>query len=69
MSDMNAISQNLMHTNISITDGIYGGLSEMNVKAQITSLGTENISFTQDNFHELMQLNKELIRKIESNIN
>ena len=68
MSDMKAISQNLMHANISITDGIYGGLSDMDVKAQIISLGTENTSFTEDNFHELMQMNKELIRKIESNI-
>ena len=38
MSDMKAISQNLMNANISITDGIYGGLSDTDVKHQITSL-------------------------------
>jgi hypothetical protein len=36
---LKAISQNLMHSNLSITDGIYGILSDMDVKAQIQGLG------------------------------
>ena len=38
MSDMKAISQNLMHANISITDGIYGVLSDTDIKNRITGL-------------------------------
>lgn len=36
---LKAISQNLMHANLSITDGVYGVLSDMDVQAQIQSLG------------------------------
>ena len=36
---LKAISQNLMHANLSITDGVYGILSDMDVKAQIQNLG------------------------------
>lgn len=36
---LKAISQNLMHSNLSITDGVYGVLSDMDVKKQIQQLG------------------------------
>ena len=36
---LKAISQNLMHSNLSITDGVYGILSDMDVQAQIKALG------------------------------
>jgi integrase len=36
---LKAISQNLMHSNLSITDGVYGILSDIDVKNQIVSLG------------------------------
>jgi len=36
---LKAISQNLMHSNLSITDGVYGVLSDMDVKKQIQKLG------------------------------
>lgn len=36
---LKAISQNLMHSNLSITDGVYGILSDMDVRKQIQSLG------------------------------
>ncbi|MBI5945364.1 MAG: site-specific integrase [Chloroflexi bacterium] len=36
---LKAISQNLMHSNLSTTDGVYGILSDMDVKKQIQSLG------------------------------
>jgi len=37
--DVTAISQNLMHSNLSITDGIYGILSKEDRKNYITNLG------------------------------
>jgi hypothetical protein len=36
---LKAISQNLMHLNLSITDGIYAILSDLDVKNQIQLLG------------------------------
>ena len=38
-ADLKAISQNLMHSNLSITDGIYGILSKEDRKNYITNLG------------------------------
>jgi hypothetical protein len=38
MGDFKAISQNMMHSNLIITDGIYGVFSEEEVKNRITSL-------------------------------
>lgn len=37
--DLKAISQNLMHANLSVTDGVYGILSYMDVGQQIGALG------------------------------
>jgi site-specific recombinase XerD len=57
MADLKAISMNLMHSNISITDGIYGGFSTNDVEKRITTLGKQ-----LDN----SGLSKEqLIRKLE----
>ncbi len=39
ISALKAVSQNLMHANLSITDGVYGILSDMDVKAEIHALG------------------------------
>jgi len=39
ISALKAVSQNLMHENLSTTDGVYGILSEMDVKEQISELG------------------------------
>ena len=39
---LKAISQNLMHSNLSITDGIYGILSEQDVGIKISDLGKIN---------------------------
>jgi len=67
IGELKAISQNLMHSNISITDGIYGILSEKDMKAQINALNT-NMVFTEekDSLQELLQLTKKLIEKIET---
>ena len=39
IAELKAVSQNLMHSNLSITDGVYGILSETDVREQISSLG------------------------------
>jgi integrase len=36
---LKAISQNLMHANLSVTDGVYGILSDNDVKGKISQLG------------------------------
>jgi hypothetical protein len=38
---LKSVSLNLMHSNLSITDGVYGILSNQDVRNQITSLGSE----------------------------
>ena len=57
MADLKAISMNLMYSNISITDGIYGGFSTEDVEKRITSLGKklENDGLSKE----------QLIRKLE----
>jgi integrase len=40
MAELKAISQNLMHSSIGITDGIYGRLVDDDVNRVITHLGT-----------------------------
>lgn len=57
-----------MHENISITDGIYGGLSDADVKEQITSL--TKISLPEDNASllELLRKNQEIINKLEKKL-
>jgi integrase len=42
ITELKAISQNLMHRNLSITDGIYGILSDRDIKAKITLLGNNS---------------------------
>jgi hypothetical protein len=44
MADFKAISMNLMHANMSITDGIYAVLSEQDISERITSLGEQGSS-------------------------
>jgi len=41
MEQFKAVSQNLMHSSITITDGIYGNLKEDDVRAAIASLGAD----------------------------
>ncbi len=40
-----AVSQNLMHANLSITDGLYAMLSDNDVKNQIAALGQQNTNY------------------------
>ena len=64
ISQLKAISQNLMHENISITDGIYGGLSDADIKEQITSLTCENDPLKEMSKKELLLIIKKLINDI-----
>jgi hypothetical protein len=63
VSALKAVSQNLMHTNLSITDGVYGILAESDVKKQITNLSHEvsNSEITD----ELINPTKRLLLKLE----
>ena len=42
MGDFKAISQNMMHSNLSVTDGIYGIFSEEEVKNRIIGLNSKS---------------------------
>jgi hypothetical protein len=39
---LKAVSQNLIHENLSITDGVYGILSDVDVRSQIAMLGEKS---------------------------
>jgi integrase len=58
---LKAVSQNLMHSNLSITDGVYGMLSGNDIRNQITLLGTMKDS---TNIEELKTLIKPLLKKL-----
>jgi hypothetical protein len=59
---LKAISQNLMHQNLSVTDGVYGILSENDVRKQI--VGLSSVSDAGTDLHELEQLVKQLLRRV-----
>jgi hypothetical protein len=60
---LKAVSQNLMHSNISITDGVYGILSDTDVKGQISALGNDNISKGKTEIEFLADMIIERIKK------
>lgn len=63
VSALKAVSQNLMHKNLSITDGMYGVLSEIDVRQQIASLG-KGVANSED-LQELRSLVSRLLVKLE----
>jgi integrase len=63
ISQLKAISQNLMHANISITDGIYGGLSDSDINAQINSLTEKKLPDDKDSPKELLRLTLDRLDK------
>ena len=64
LSALKAISQNLMHSNISITDGVYGILLDNDVREQISNLGRKiNYDGTQEN-NDLLFLMEQLLRRL-----
>ena len=65
IGQLKAISENLMHDIISITDGIYGGLSDSDIKEQITSLTENSLPDDMESLLELLRKNQEIINKLE----
>lgn len=61
---LKAVSQNLMHKNLSVTDGVYAILSEMDVKQQISLLG-KSVS-SSPNKDEFLDALKDLLRQLEN---
>jgi hypothetical protein len=59
ISALKAISQNLMHSNLSITDGVYGILSDNDVQKQIKELGT--LQYHQSDKEELVRLAHQIV--------
>ena len=68
IADLKAVSQNLMHSNLGITDGIYGMLSTANVGKRIAGLGNlaEEGQVSQA---ELLDRVTKLIEIVEKSIN
>jgi hypothetical protein len=69
ISQLKAFSQNLMHANISITDGIYRGLSNSDINEQINSLTENQFTDDKDSLMDLVVKNRELIVKLEYKLN
>ena len=63
ISALKAVSQNLMHENLSITDGVYGNLFETDVRQQISTLG--NAVANSEDAQELRSLVSRLLTKLE----
>ncbi len=64
MQALKAVSMNMMHANISITDGIYARLTQQNVKEQIANLGASNQpnKSPQDEIISLLENHPKLIK-------
>ena len=58
VSALKAVSQNLMHENLTITDGVYGILSENDVRKQIAELGKVAINSNSYNVREIKNCSK-----------
>lgn len=61
VSDLKAVSMNLMHSNLSVTDGVYGILSTAQVEDRIANLGKRQTESDAD----LASLVKEILRKMD----
>ena len=64
ISALKAVSQNLVHADLSITDGVYGILSSLDVKDEITHLGKNIQSGQSDEIRELKALINMLLLKL-----
>ena len=60
MGIISAVSQNLMHSNISITDGVYGILSENDVNEQIATLGNPIASTDKNDIEEIKIITRQI---------
>ena len=64
---LKAVSQNLMHSNLSITDGVYGVLSENDIKEQITSLGQNLASDVSQDMNYFIPVLEQFIKTLKNN--
>lgn len=55
ISSLKAISQNLMHSSLKITDGVYGVLDDLDVAREIQSLGTQKEDDIISKLRELLK--------------
>jgi hypothetical protein len=55
---LKAVRQNPMHSNISITDGVYGMLSDNDVRGHIATLGKQIFTSETNDIEELKRLCK-----------
>jgi len=63
VATLKAVSQNLMHENLAVTDGVYGVLSDTDVKRQIAALGVNEAQ--GDDVQELRLLVRRLLVKLD----
>ena len=68
ISQLKAISQNMMHANISITDGIYGGLSDSDINEQIASLTEDKFPDNKDSLRELLRKTLTRLDELENKL-
>jgi hypothetical protein len=63
---LKAVSQNLMHSNLSVTDGVYAILSKTDIKEQIKSL--EKAGAIIKNYRQdiVMPILEQLLSKLKS---
>ena len=61
IGDMKAISQNLMHSNLNITDGIYGMLSDDDIQQRIDNIGKVTDG---ENNQSIEEIKKQLMKII-----
>jgi len=66
VATLKAVSQNLMHENLAVTDGVYGVLSDTDVKRQISELGKGQTRSESREVGELVSLTRELLNKLEA---
>ena len=61
---LQAVSQNLMHENLTFTDGVHGILSDRDVRQQIVGLGERRGNEDELGVGELIALNKQLLQEL-----
>lgn len=63
---LKTVSQNLMHANISTADGLYGMLSENDVREQIGSLGQQIAQREYGDIAIMVELVKQLNERLQN---
>ena len=66
IAELKAVSQNLMHANISTTDGVYGMLSETDIREQISALGERIVKGNNNDISTLIELVKQMEKRLDN---